>query len=354
MLFLTASEYERHERQAYHQQQRSDYSGQVVTELDVARLVLENDSLYASGESDLFSFSERITARDFDLFQRALGICADFSEEAGGRPLFPRSALCTALLDYKLLRLLFPRESRASILEWGPGGGYLGLLLALEGYPYAGLETDKERYVLQSRLWSFATLAVGFDKTLKSYSKGSDTDQVFQNILKRFHEGAGACGMGSALFDLTKGPLEAAPWIVHCPWWGIKAAPRYQEPEFEVLAIDAAAFLSDRHLGASLLEVVCAWMPGRRKLSIGFIRNWDEINTTDRELLTQTLRQNRFTLRHEEAGRAYFVFDERASLAGESFLSDRIRGAISLEKEQEVIGREQIDVLYQLLEGARE
>ena len=79
-------------------------------------------------------------------------------------------------------------DNRPAILEIGPGSGYLGAMLFLEGYPYAATEITQGFYIFQSGLWSHLA------------SSG-------------FRELALEDGVFADIDELTAGSM------VHIPWW---------------------------------------------------------------------------------------------------------------------------------------
>ncbi len=69
------------------------------------------------------------------------------------QPLVPRGALLRAINTLRHLRYIFG-DRRPAVLEVGPGSGYLGALLILEGYPYIATDVAEGFYLYQSQLWS--------------------------------------------------------------------------------------------------------------------------------------------------------------------------------------------------------
>lgn len=61
----------------------------------------------------------------------------------------PRDALLQSLIPFRYVEALRP----PSVLELGPGSGYLGWMLAENGYAYTALEITQPFYLWQKELW---------------------------------------------------------------------------------------------------------------------------------------------------------------------------------------------------------
>jgi hypothetical protein len=91
---------------------------------------------------------------------------AQMTERLYGVRRVPRESLLDALHILRHIQYLYPGQNR-SVLEIGPGSGYLGALLTVLGNPYAGTDITQAFYVYQSHLLGeltggeFAELAFG-------------------------------------------------------------------------------------------------------------------------------------------------------------------------------------------------
>jgi hypothetical protein len=93
-----------------------------------------------------------LTAEEYALFERAVRFMTGFTKEHFGRPLRCENALLRAMNIYRYIRALKPR----TVMELGPGSGYLGLLILLDGVGYIAFDNTQAFYLLQNRLWSAA------------------------------------------------------------------------------------------------------------------------------------------------------------------------------------------------------
>jgi hypothetical protein len=92
------------------------------------------------------------TRDEFDLFKRISETVAEMTEARFGRRILPKGGLVRAFVAFRHIRFLSdPAET--AVFEIGPGSGYLGALLALDGYRYAATEITQGFYLAQSALW---------------------------------------------------------------------------------------------------------------------------------------------------------------------------------------------------------
>jgi hypothetical protein len=94
-----------------------------------------------------------LTPSEFELFRRAVTFMIEFTTATFGRPLRCENALMRAMSIFRYIRAAKPR----SVMEFGPGSGYLGLLHILDGIQYIGIENTQAFYLLQNLLWTAAT-----------------------------------------------------------------------------------------------------------------------------------------------------------------------------------------------------
>jgi len=145
---------------------------------------------------------------EVELCRRAARLIYDFSASRFRFASPGRDALTRALYQYRLLaKQLEQATSPWTILEIGPGSGYLGLLLGLAGHRYLAVEAAQAFYVYQSELWRFAF--------------GTDYDDGLERL----------------------GPSR----IQHVPWW------TFNEEHLQLPALDASTSnhaLAEMHPGA--------------------------------------------------------------------------------------------------------
>jgi SAM-dependent methyltransferase len=92
-----------------------------------------------------------ITDAELDLAKEICRITAATLRRIGATPIIPWNALVRALLNYRHLTFVVPTGAR--VLELGPGSGYLGLMLALNGMKYASVDVTEGFYLWQQALY---------------------------------------------------------------------------------------------------------------------------------------------------------------------------------------------------------
>jgi hypothetical protein len=130
---------------------------------------------------------EGLTRDEFDLFERAVNFMIQFTVATFGRPLHCENALLRAMNIYRYIKAINPR----AVLELGPGSGYLGLLLILDGIGLIGCDNTQAFYLMQNRIWGAAAGA--------NFSDLAQTDDTIRDALSR----------------------NLAGKVVHVPWWKV-------------------------------------------------------------------------------------------------------------------------------------
>jgi hypothetical protein len=128
-----------------------------------------------------------LTSTEFAVFKKAAQFMVEFTRAHFGRPLRCENALLKAMNVYRYIKALDPHV----VFEIGPGSGYLGLLLILDGIGYVACDNTQAFYLIQNRMWS--TVAGGNFRELAS------------------EEGT--------LRDALCGDLKGK--VVHVPWWKV-------------------------------------------------------------------------------------------------------------------------------------
>ena len=95
-----------------------------------------------------------ISEPEFELVRRLTSLVCDFSEANFGKKSIPRATMLGALNVFRHIQYIFG-EARPPVFEIGPGSGYLGAMLILEGYPYLATEVSQAFYLYQSHLWNY-------------------------------------------------------------------------------------------------------------------------------------------------------------------------------------------------------
>lgn len=94
----------------------------------------------------LFGFSPE----ELDLMEAVASKTAAMSERLYGKRVVPRDSLLRSLNIVRHIRYF--RPSPATVLEIGPGSGYVGAMLLELGYGYAAIDVAQAFYVYQSHL----------------------------------------------------------------------------------------------------------------------------------------------------------------------------------------------------------
>ncbi len=97
-----------------------------------------------------------LTPEEFGQMRDVAERVRDFSMTQFSRPLSTRSSLLRSLNIYnELCSVLGAAAGR--VFEIGPGSGYVGCLLMLNGWSYASTDVAQAFYLLQNRLWHSMT-----------------------------------------------------------------------------------------------------------------------------------------------------------------------------------------------------
>jgi len=103
-----------------------------------------------------------LTESEFQLFQKAVDICARFTKSIN-KELIPINALTRSLISYRAIKDFYQSLNKIpSVLEIGPGSGYLGLLCGISGWRYSSVDVTKSLVCYQNSLWSYAGFKVKF------------------------------------------------------------------------------------------------------------------------------------------------------------------------------------------------
>jgi hypothetical protein len=124
---------------------------------------------------------------EFDLFKRAVKFMIEFTSATFGRPVRCENALLRSINIYRYIKAMNP----SVVLELGPGSGYVGLLLILDGIGVVGCDNTQAFYLVQNRVWGAAA-------------------------------GANFCDLAQSadsLRDVLSQDLRGK--VVHVPWWKI-------------------------------------------------------------------------------------------------------------------------------------
>jgi SAM-dependent methyltransferase len=125
---------------------------------------------------------------EFDLFKRAVKFMVEFTTATFGRPVRCENALLRSINIYRYIKAMEP----SVVLELGPGSGYVGLLLILDGIGVVGCDNTQAFYLVQNRVWEAAAGGANFSELAQS---------------------------ADSLRDVMSQDLRGK--VVHVPWWKI-------------------------------------------------------------------------------------------------------------------------------------
>jgi hypothetical protein len=97
-----------------------------------------------------------MTTDEFDLYKRVVKIVDEHASKHFNMRAHPTAALLRAIHALRLIKIL-TGDARPTVLEVGPGCGYLAMLLVMEGYPYIGTEVVQAFYLYQNHMLSHVT-----------------------------------------------------------------------------------------------------------------------------------------------------------------------------------------------------
>jgi hypothetical protein len=94
-----------------------------------------------------------LTVEEFELYKRVTEIVDAYATRQFAMRAHPTAALLRALHVLRLIKIV-TADARPTVLEIGPGCGYLAMLLVMEGYPYVGTDVVQAFYLYQSHMLS--------------------------------------------------------------------------------------------------------------------------------------------------------------------------------------------------------
>lgn len=176
----------------------------VRDEQEIVRYV---DTMHDKVADQFFTSDYKISETELALIKRIQGCVRDLTIEHFGRPVVPILAPLWALKTFRAVSEIsrLHGDKPLKIVEFGPGSGYLSLLLGLSGHQYICADITQAMYLWQNRIYcrlfgdNFAELALD----------------------------------GSSFDGLTK-------QITHIPWWRLQEL--YDEPvaDTDIVIADCA------------------------------------------------------------------------------------------------------------------
>ena len=95
---------------------------------------------------------EILTDEEFNMLKHITHKVLEFSESLNCK-LSAKNAITRSLIAYRAIRNVLPKNS--TIMEVGPGSGYLSAILALSGYKVLSLEISQGFYIYQNHFYNF-------------------------------------------------------------------------------------------------------------------------------------------------------------------------------------------------------
>ena len=112
------------------------------------------DSMHNSGYKVNFKFGLHncLTKREEELIRYCLRKSTAVMKKFNCDRIFlPINSISRALISYRYLKKFLKKDK--PIIEWGPGSGFLGLMLLNDGYKYSAMDISMGFYFAQKFLW---------------------------------------------------------------------------------------------------------------------------------------------------------------------------------------------------------
>lgn len=154
-----------------------------------------------------------LDGEEIAIVEAALEVIGRFTQQRFGTRILPTAALLSSINVFRHLRYIC-KEQRPTVLETGPGCGYLGLLLSMAGFRYVSTDVTQAFYLYQSQLMRFA-----FGQKFVELAQCDD--------------------------DLTATAI-ADQHIIHVPWWKFYA-PDFNAVRLEFDVLTGNAMFAEMH-----------------------------------------------------------------------------------------------------------
>lgn len=177
------------------------YTTRVQQESELHKFVDANhDNQYGKNIAGIL---DGLTKEEFELVKLLTEKVLNFTESSFGIKSLARGNISRSLVPLRHIKYLVG-ESRPAIFEIGPGAGYLGAMLMLEGFPYAATDITQSLYLYQNHLWN-------------AVSDG--------NVIELANDNSPVEGF----------PTPAPGQAIHVPWWKFSRLKPGLTPNFEVV-----------------------------------------------------------------------------------------------------------------------
>lgn len=112
------------------------------------------DVMHECGFEGIFDlFLKGLSKEEFELVKEITNNVMELTSSGMEKCVIPRASLFYSLISLRNIRAIFPSND-VTILEIGPGSGYLGGLLGLLGYNYISTDVCQAMYLWQNALFN--------------------------------------------------------------------------------------------------------------------------------------------------------------------------------------------------------
>jgi len=166
---------------------------------------------YNRFENDYSTLLDGLTEKEFSLLRHLTSLVSVFSESQFGRKVLARSSLLRMINILRHIQYVWG-DARPTVFEIGPGNGYLGAMLMLEGYPYAATDISQAFYLYQNHLWNFISDSINNNLIEAVYNQ---KEPVFNHLLLPGN-------------------------VIHIPWWQYVKLKDEKLPYFDIVTCNHA------------------------------------------------------------------------------------------------------------------
>jgi len=247
------------------------YPSRVRSEAELFKYI---DVMHEGGyEYEVLGLLQGLTENEFELVKRLTTSVNRFGQERFGKKRLSRASMLGGMNVLRHIRYLYG-DARPRIFEIGPGNGYLGALLIDQGYPYAATDVSQAFYLYQNHFWNYI-------------SQGSVVELTHENPPE---EGFEAPSPGNA---------------VHLPWWKFMGLKPDAVPQFDVITCNRT--LSEMHpsslgFAIKIAQAMLSGAPDEPKLPKAIVfHGWGDQNHGNKASVTQGFYRSGLVLVHNDS-----------------------------------------------------
>jgi hypothetical protein len=225
-------------------------------------------------EPDFTHLLGGLTNNEYELVQKLTETICRFTNTRFGETRIARATVMKAVNILRHIRFIFGQE-RPQIFEIGPGCGYLGALLIMEGYPYVSTEISQAFYLYQNHFWDFLT-------------DGNVLDLVREK-------------------DSVRAIRLSTAQVIHIPWWHFVRFTPETMPKMDVFT--ANHVLCEMHpAGLSFaLQMARAAMGHENAKKLFLFEGWGWSAWHSHALISWRFSKSGFTLAHNDPAITVFA-----------------------------------------------